>query len=182
MKRKVGLLAGLAAVVLVLAGCATTREDLGRFSIISSKNVDLSRLGEMRKATENPLFGDTRARISQTNNKQLNAKFMWWYYRRVSENYQLENALDNVINGVPGGIALVDAKLAHIEKRRFTNFYHGYIFEGTVLVDPQITGEDQAKLDALAPDGNLYGIIAGDTGELTFVDEATFNELVASAK
>ena len=182
MKRKMGLLAGLVAVVMMLVGCATTREDLGRFTIISSKNIDLSRLSEMRKATHNPLLGDTRERISQTSNKQLNAKFMFWNYRKVSENYQLENALDNVINGIPGGVALVDAKLAHITKKRFTNRYWGYIFEGTVLVDPQITGEDQAKLEELAPDGKLYGINSGDNGEITFVDEATFNKLVASVK
>lgn len=94
----------------------------------------------------------------------------------------MENALDNVINGIPGGVALVDAKLAHITKKRFTNRYWGYIFEGTVLVDPQITGEDQAKLEELAPDGNLYGINNGENGEITFVDEATFNKLVASVK
>lgn len=182
MKRKMGLLAGLAVVVMVLVGCATTREDLGRFSIISSKNIDLSRFHEMKKATHNPLLGDTRERISQTSNKQLNAKFLFISYRKVSENYQLENALDNVLHGVPGGIALVDAKLAYITKRRFTNKYWGYIFEGTVLVDPQITGANQAKLEELAPDGKLYGINSGDNGEITFVDEATFNKLVASVK
>ena len=136
----------------------------------------------MRKATHNPLLGDTRERISQTSNKQLNAKFMFWNYRKVSENYQLENALDNVINGIPGGVALVDAKLAHITKKRFTNRYWGYIFEGTVLVDPEITGANQAKLEELAPDGNLYGINNGENGEITFVDEATFNKLIASVK
>ena len=173
MKRNAGFLAGLVAVVMMLVGCATTREDLGRFTIISSKNIDLSRLSEMRKATHNPV---------STSNKQLNAKFMFWNYRKVSEGYQLQNALDNVINGIPGGVALVDAKLAHITKKRFTNRYWGYIFEGTVLVDPQITGEDQAKLEELAPDGNLYGINNGDNGEITFVDEATFNKLIASVK
>ena len=77
MKRNAGFLVGLVAEVMVLVGCATTREDLGRFTIISSKNIDLSRLSEMRKATHNPLLGDTRERISQTSNKQLNAKFMF---------------------------------------------------------------------------------------------------------
>ena len=90
--------------------------------------------------------------------------------------------MDNVINGIPGGVALVDAKLAQKKKKRFTNRYWGYIFEGTVLVDPQITGTNQAKLEELAPDGQLYGINNGDNGEITFVDEATFNKLVASVK
>ena len=40
----------------------------------------------------------------------------------------------------------------------------------------------QAKLEEIAPDGNLYAVNSEDTGELTFVDEATFNELIASAK
>ena len=92
--------------------------------------------------------------------------------------------MDNVINGIPGGVALVDAKLSVYDKNGFLGFTRrwGYIFEGTVLVDPEITGTNQAKLEELAPDGNLYGINNGENGEITFVDEATFNKLVASVK
>lgn len=174
MKRRIGLLAGLTAVVLVLAGCKSS-EALGRFTIISSKNVELSRLGEMTRHHE----------VSRTHNRDLNLKVFWFVRaRRVSQSYELENALDSVIERIPGGIALVDAQLSMYRSKGFLLFTDrwGYIFEGTVLVDPQVSATAQAKLEELAPDGNLYAVNSGDTGELTFVDEATFNELVASAK
>ena len=174
MKRKMGLLTGLAVVVMVLVGCTST-EALGRFTVISSKNVELSRLGEMTRHAE----------TQKTGNKDLNLKIFWFIQtRRVSKSYELENALDSVIEKVPGGVALLDAELSVYDKKGFLGFTRrwGYIFEGTVLVDPQITGANQAKLEELAPDGKLYGINSGDNGEITFVDEATFNKLVASVK
>ena len=174
MKRNVGLLAGLAVVVMMLAGCTST-EALGRFTIISSKNVELSRLAEMTRHHED----------LSTDTKSLNFKVFWFIQtRRISQSYELENALDAVVEQVPGGIALVDAQLSYYRKRGFLNFTHrwGYIFEGTVLVDPQVSSAAQAKLEEIAPDGNLYAVNSEDTGELTFVDEATFNELIASAK
>lgn len=174
MKRNAGLLAGLIAVVMMLVGCTST-EHLGRFTVISSKNVELSRLGDMTK----------HVKSQKTSNKDLNLKIFWFIQtRRVSRSYELENALDSVIEKVPGGVALVDAQLSTYKKTGFLGFTKrwGYIFEGTVLVDPQITGANQAKLEELAPDGNLYGINNGENGEITFVDEATFNKLVASVK
>ena len=174
MKRKVGLLAGLAVVVMMLAGCTST-EALGRFTIISSKNVELSRLAEMKRHHE----------TLKTDNKSLNLKVFWFIQtRRISQSYELENALDAVVEQVPGGIALVDAQLSYYRKRGFLNFTHrwGYIFEGTVLVDPQVSAAAQAKLEEIAPDGNLYAVNSEDTGEITFVDEATFNKLIASTK
>lgn len=166
--------AALAAMALaVLAGCSST-EALGRFTIISSKNVELGRLGEMTRHHE----------ILQTDNKNLNLRVFWFVRaRRVSQSYELENALDGVVEQIPGGIALVDAQLSYYRKRGFLNFTQrwGFIFEGTVLVDPRITG-GQARLDELAPNGSLYAVSDGDTGEVTFVDEAAFNELVASVK
>lgn len=174
MKRKIGFLPGLVAVVMMLVGCTST-EHLGRFTVISSKNVELSRLGEMTKHAES----------QKTGNKDLNLKIFWFIQtRRVSQSYELENALDSVIEKVPGGVALVDAQLSVYDKKGFLGFTRrwGYIFEGTVLVDPEITGANQAKLEELAPDGQLYGINNGDNGEITFVDEATFNKLVASVK
>lgn len=174
MKRNVGLLAGLAVVVMVLAGCTST-EALGRFTVISSKNVELGRMGEMMQ----------HHKTLKTGNKDLNLKIFWFIQtRRISQSYELENALDAVVEQVPEGIALVDAQLSTYKRTGFLGFTKrwGYIFEGTVLVDPQVSAAAQAKLEEIAPDGNLYAVNSEDTGELTFVDEATFNELIASAK
>ena len=97
MKRNAGFLAGLVAVVMVLVGCTST-EALGRFTLISSKNVELSRLGEMTKHAES----------QKTGNKDLNLNIFWFIpARRVSQSYELENALDSVIEKIPGGELLL---------------------------------------------------------------------------
>lgn len=174
MKRRFGLVAGLAIAMVMLVGCTST-EQLGRFTIISSKNADLSRLGEMVRNHE----------VSATHKKDLNLKIFWFIQtRKVSESYELENALDAVIEQIPGGVALVDAQLSTYESTGFLWFSKrwGYIFEGTVLVDPRVTGENQAKLNEIAPDGNLYAVNIDNTDEVKFVDEKTFNDLVASIK
>lgn len=94
------------AMGLAFTSCSSV-EDLGRFTIISSKNVDLSRLGEMKRSAET------------TRTKKLNAKFLFIRTKKISDTYIMENALDNALEKIPGAVAMVDAKLYDYQKKGF---------------------------------------------------------------
>lgn len=85
MKKFLGL-ASAALLAGFLIGCSSTNvEELGRFTIISSKNVDLARLGQMQRSSE------------KVETKKFNAKGAFIKDATLSENYQLENALDSAL-------------------------------------------------------------------------------------
>ena len=158
-KLKLILLSVLAS--LSFAAC-TSVEDLGRFTVISSKNVDLSRLGEMQKFA------------GKSETKKYNARFLFIRYSKISDNYILENALDSALETIPGAVALVDAKVQYYKKTGFLGITGkwGYKFEGTALIDTDVVGE------ANLPSENETLFIIKDeaSNEIAFVTESEFNE------
>ena len=100
----------------VLAGCAQTTR-IGDFTIISSKNIDLSKGANFKRGTNRVVgkdltpggFGGTMAPNMKT-------------------------AIDRAIESVPGTVALVDGVVSQI----YGSWSMGYMVEGTPLIDPTL--------------------------------------------
>lgn len=115
----------LAAACAALMTSCTTR--LVDFTIISTKNVDLSHAGSFKRHSP---------RVTGVDAKQVIIIF-------PTGVPSPKQAVDRAIESVPGGVALVDGVLT----RSF--FYIPYIYgetkfvvEGTVLVDPALAAAD----------------------------------------
>ncbi|GFO55659.1 hypothetical protein GMSM_26660 [Geomonas sp. Red276] len=115
--KKLVWLAALAMFATSMTGCTQRITD---FTIISSKNVDLSNAAQFKRDIN---------RIEGTDTKPIiifpigipNAK----------------EAMDNAIQRVPGCVALVDGVLEH----EFFSFLFGYTryrVKGTCLIDPSL--------------------------------------------
>ncbi len=158
MKKLVCLLAG-AAMAVAFTGCMSIQtEDLGRFTIISSKNVDLTKLGEMKKSSE------------KTKTKAMNAKGLFVRDKKLSEGYFLENALDSALEQIPGAVALVDAKVSNVHKKGLGRELWGYVFEGTALIDPSLVSEAEITNE------DLFFVSNGSAEGITFLTEAEFDD------
>ena len=156
--KKLEFLGICAAAVFAIAGCSSTSvEDLGRFTIISSKNVDISRLGEMAKSSE------------KVATKSFNARGIFIKDNTLSEGYVLENALDSALEQIPGAVALVDAKVQYFHSKKLGREQWGYKFEGTALIDGAKVGE--AGLE----NGDVFFICDGSGEKITFLTEKEFN-------
>lgn len=156
--KKLWFLGSCFAAILAVAGCSSTSvEDLGRFTIISSKNVDISRLGEFAKSSE------------KVATKSFNAKGIFIKDSKLSDGYVLENALDSALEQIPGAVALVDAKVQYFHSKKVGREQWGYKFEGTALIDNSLA----EKTDF---DNNDIFFICDDSGEkVTFLTEKEFN-------
>ncbi|MEQ1621319.1 MAG: hypothetical protein ABL919_07910 [Methylococcales bacterium] len=117
IKGKLGLIliAGLA-----ITGCSTRVAD---FTIISSKNLDLSRAAEFKRGVTRVHGEDKKSIIVFIPTGQPNAK----------------EAMDRAIEQVPGAVGLVDGVVNQ------NSWYIPYIYgessfevEGTPLIDPAI--------------------------------------------
>ena len=113
----------LALIVLALASCTTRLVD---FTIISTKNLDLSKGASFERG---------RSRVEGTDKVYIIVII-------PTGTPNMKEALDRAIESVPGAVALLDGVLT----QRF--WYIPYIFgesaflvEGTPLIDPAIAGE-----------------------------------------
>jgi len=121
MKNK-AFLAFLVLVVAIVFSSCTAR--LGSFTVISTKNIDWSRTSEyIRK--DRRLKGIDKLHLIVLVPTKMTV--------------DIQSAVDNALEQIPGGIALVDAVL------RYHWFYVPYIYgrmtyviEGSVLIDPQL--------------------------------------------
>ena len=100
-------------IVVVCSGCASQR--IGDFTILSTKNIDLSDLDEYRRVGSRQDAQDTK------NMLQL-------YVGSVPS---MEEAVDKAIEQVRGCRALVDVSVKVVTKA----FSSGYEIEGECLVD-----------------------------------------------
>lgn len=111
-----------ALATLLMAGCVRRLTD---FTIISTKNVDLSRVGEYRRY-------DRRTRGAHGIMLCCGASLL-------GGEPSLKTALDRAIEKAPGGVALVDGVLY---QRQWTilGLFGGdqIIAEGTPLIDPDV--------------------------------------------
>jgi hypothetical protein len=112
------LLAVIFSAVL-LSSCVTRLTD---FTIISSKNVDLSRMASYERG---------KTRISGEDKMHI------IIFIPTKLEVTVKQALDNTIQSVPGCVALVDGV---INFKSFYFFYgeQAYIVEGTPLIDPKL--------------------------------------------
>ena len=119
MHRKLGIIFILFFVV-ILSGCVTR---LGDFTLISTKNVDLSKGASFQR-------GPTRAKGEDIVNIII-------FIPTGTPN--MKTAIDKAIESVPGGIGLLDAVLS--QKMWYIPYIFGqggYIVEGTPLIDPAL--------------------------------------------
>ena len=113
-----------AALTLTVGGCVTRSTD---FTLISTRNVDLSRVGTFKK-------GPVRVRGEDKIHIVLIFKSL--------RDHNLEVAIDEALDKTPGSVALVDGVI----KTRKWWFLFGedtLIIEGTPLIDPQVMDAPQ---------------------------------------
>ncbi len=145
---------------MFFTSCTTTQfEELGRFTIISSRNIDLSRMSEMQRSFE------------KAKTKSYNAEGIFIRNVKLSDNYKLEAALESAMEQIPGSVAMVDASISYFRLKGFGRRQWGYRFEGTTLVDPTRVGENEI----LPTDGTLYFISDGKSGKVAFISEYEYN-------
>lgn len=87
----------------------------------------------------------------------------------LSENYQLENALDSALEQIPGAVAMVDAKVEYFYYKGFGKQQWGYKFEGTALIVPSLAGTETA----LVQDDTVYFLSKGKD-QVAFITEEEY--------
>ena len=106
---------GMAVIALAASGCTSQR--IGDFTLLSTKNVDLSEMENYRRT------GSRQDARDMKNSFQL-------YVGSVPS---MEEAVDNAIEQIAGCRALVDVSVKAVSKM----FSAGYEIEGECLVDPE---------------------------------------------
>ncbi len=134
----------IAALLVAISGCATRIVD---FTLISTKNFDLSRAAEFKR---------TRKRVNGEDVRYI-VIFI------PTGNPSVKEAIDRALEKVPGGVALLDGV---VESQ---SWYIPYIWgenkivvEGAVLVDPrlraasgQVDYEDGHYVISMDEEGNV---------------------------
>ena len=110
MKQKM-MTSALVILVILMTGCATR---IGDFTVLSTKNVDMSRLGEL----------DRSSRVTGED-------------RRTWSVPSMEEAVDRAIETEEGGVALIDVSIETVSGF----FSTAWRVEGTVLIDPELTND-----------------------------------------
>ena len=110
----------LALSALALAGCSTQR--LGDFTLLSTKNVDISQM-------------ETYERVgSRQDARDMRNVFQLYVGSRAS----MEEAVDEAMERIPGCRALVDVSVKIVSR----TFSSGYEIEGECLVDPALASRE----------------------------------------
>lgn len=106
---------------LMLSACSQRIMD---FTVISSKNVDLTRGAEFKRAN---------VRVKGEDKKSIIILF-------PTGNPSTKEAVDNAIESIPGAVALLDGVITS------STWYFPYVYgestievEGTPLIDPSLT-------------------------------------------
>ena len=123
--KTVAMTLAVASLALMVAGCEQRGTD---FTMISTRNVDLSRAGTFKR-------GPVRVRGEDKIHIVLIFKSL--------RDHDLEVAIDEALDKTPGSVALVDGVI----KTRKWWFLFGedtLIIEGTPLIDPQVMDAPQA--------------------------------------
>ncbi len=119
MCRKIGIIC-IVLCALILSGCATRLAD---FTLISTKNIDLTKGATFKRAQSRATGKDSVSIIIIIPTGVPNMK----------------TAIDRAIESVPGAIALLDGVL--FQKVWYIPYIFGkssYVVEGTPLIDPQL--------------------------------------------
>jgi len=116
MHNKMGIVF-ISLCAVVLAGCAQTTR-IGDFTIISSKNIDLSKGANFKRGT----------------NRVIGKDLIHGGGFRGPAAPNMKTAIDRAIESVPGTVALVDGVISQV----MGSFSFGYMVEGTPLIDPSL--------------------------------------------
>lgn len=151
MYRKMGIIFILLFVV-ILSGCVTR---LGDFTLISTKNVDLSKGASFQRAQSRAKGEDIVSIIIFIPTGTPNMK----------------TAIDKAIESVPGAIGLLDAVLS--QKIWYIPYIFGrsgYVVEGTPLIDPAL------KLSVKLPSNYIFSKLdkKGNLIETKYLSKAEF--------
>jgi hypothetical protein len=121
MNRRMGVFI-IFLCVATLSGCVTR---LGDFTLISTKNVDLTKGATFKRAQSRVSGEDIAAMIIFIPTGTPNMK----------------TAIDRAIESVPGAVALLDAVLSSKGFYIILFGQFGYVVEGTPLIDPALTSQ-----------------------------------------
>jgi hypothetical protein len=109
-----------AAGILAFSGCKTRLMD---FTLLSSKNVDLSHAGRFKKLPDRIEGEDVP---------------YWCYVFPIGGFPNLKTAVDRAIQKIPGCVALVDGVVYQYQTGCIPFIWkNGWIVEGSPLVDPK---------------------------------------------
>lgn len=149
--KKILILALAISFTVVTVGCRTRVTD---FTVLSSKNLDFTQMGQCKRGSARITGKDTAYIIIFIPTGVPNMK----------------TALDRAIESVPGAVALVDG-VVYADNWWFIVGANSYIVEGTPLIDPNLVG----KAHAMKSNFMLsYYSAASQRQELKYVDEATY--------
>jgi len=153
MKKNVCVL----VLVILFVGVTGCSQRLVDFTIISSKNIDLSQAANFKRGQDRVEGKDVTHIIIFIPTGVPNAK----------------EALDRAIESVPGAIALVDGVItAHSWYIPYIYGRSWYVVEGTPLINPKIVSTksiDKYMVSKLDKDGNVK--------EFKIVDKANYEQL-----
>jgi hypothetical protein len=129
MHSKIGVIF-MAFFVVTLSGCVSVNR-IGDFTIISSKNIDLSRGANFKRGTVRVKGQDMVSTMG---------------FVPVTAN--MKTAIDKAIESTPGTVALLDGVIS----QKITPWKVGYTVEGTPLIDPALlTDTTPAPVDQSSP-------------------------------
>lgn len=111
---------------IVLTGCTQRVTD---FTIISTKNVDLSNVANMKRGSERVEGEDAVYMI---------------IFIPTGTRPNLKEAIDDAVEKVPGAVALVDGVVS-VENWYFFIGKTAWIVEGTPLIDPKLVSTLPSK-------------------------------------
>ena len=113
-------------VVIFISSC-TTR--LGSFTILSTRNIEWNRANEYIRG----------GRVDGMDIAHL------ILFVPTKWNVNIESAVDQALDKVPGAVALIDVVLK--ERYIMACFYGqvGYIVEGSVLIDPLLVSQEELE-------------------------------------
>lgn len=139
--------------VVILSGCVTR---LGDFTLISTKNVDLTKGASFQRGPSRVKGEDVATIIIFIPTGIPNMK----------------TAIDKAIESVPGAIALLDAVLSQ-KAWWFILGESGYVVEGTPLIDPAL------KPSAKLPSNYIFSRLdkKGDLVETKYLSKAEFEAM-----
>jgi len=106
---------------MFVMGCTTRLTD---FTVLSTKNVDLSKMSSFTRG------------LSRVQGEDL----IFWIIFIPTGNPNFKEAVDRAIQTVPGAVALVDG-VAFQKSWWFIFGQTGFMVEGTPLIDPSLTGQ-----------------------------------------
>ncbi len=158
MNNKGGYMFRKASIILIfvctviLSGCVTRLVD---FTIISTKNIDLSKGASFERAK------------SKVKGEDLVCMIIFIPMGVPN----METALDRAIESVPGAVALLDGVLSYKAWTILLFGQYGYFIEGTPLIDPSLVSN--AKLQSNHIISKLDS--KGNVAETKYVSEAEYD-------